>query len=70
MRDQQDRDAMNGAGGLPSHLVAFDPILSRQTQRVTENLSGHLKRNATMLALVGEILVLSHMNRISVMAIM
>ena len=58
MGHQQNRDAADGTDGSPSHFIAFDPVLTGQPQRITKNLRGHLKCNAIMLALIGDVLVL------------
>ena len=57
MGDQYNCHAADPAQGLPTLLPIFDPILHGQVQRVEKHTDSKLKAD-TMLALVGEALVL------------
>ncbi len=58
MSHREKRDAMYNADGLPAFFMVFNPVLSGQAQRITEHPHGQFKRNAFVLKLIGEILVL------------
>ena len=61
---------MHGADGLQAFLVIFDPTLSSQAQRITENPDSQFRRDLVMPALIAEFSTSSHVKRISIITIM
>lgn len=58
MSDQEQRDAVDDAYGLPAQLEVFDPILSGQAEGIIKHTRRHFEGDSGVLALVGEVLVL------------
>lgn len=58
MSDQEQRNAVDAAYGLPAQLEVFDPILSGQTEGIVEYARRQFERDSRVLSLIGEVLVL------------
>ena len=56
MSDQERRDAVNDAYGLPAQLEVFDPILSGQTEGIIEYVRRQFEGDSRVFSLIGEVL--------------